>query len=300
MNIVWSKHFGPGNPYMIQQGNSLAFDKNKKNFYITGNFIGSKDFGNGQVQADDKNIFLAKYSLDGKLKWVKNFGSWSGTASYTEEGQKLYVDDDDFVYLGGIFYSTLQIGDTAIEAYNDPYVGNNYSDIFIAKYFANGDFSWVTQAGYKRDDKLGSIVKDKFNHLFVGGSTSQESHFGEYTIVIPPDDLGQRGFLACFNDRPETNKYETSFGITERKNISDRIKIFPNPFIDNFEVEIQNTERSDISIQLIDLNGKTLFSDSEKSGNFIQNYSYQLNNEQSGIYCFKITIGNNVFIVICC
>lgn len=295
MEIVWSKHFGPGSPTMIQQGNSLAFDKSKKNFYVTGNFIGSKDFGNGLVQSNDKNIFLAKYSLDGELKWVKNFGSWSGAASYTEEGQKLYVDDHDFVYLGGIFYSTLQIGDTAIEAYNDPYISNNYSDIFIAKYFANGDFSWVGHAGCKGNDVLGSIVKDKFNHLFVGGSTSQGSHFGEYTIVVPPNDLGLRGFLACFNDKLEINIYETSFGIEERKNVSDNIKIFPNPFIKNLEVEIQNKEHSDISIQLIDINGKTLFSDFEKHGNFIQNYSYQLNNGPSGIYCFKITIGNNVY-----
>jgi len=294
MEIVWSKLFGSGGGSIIQQGQSLAFDKSKKNFYLTGNFIGKIDFGNGPVQSNDKNIFLAKYSLDGRLKWFKNFGCWSGAASYTEEGKKIYVDDDDFVYIGGEFFNTLQIGDTAIEVYIEPNVANSYCDIFVAKFFANGDFSWVTHAGSIGNDKFGSIAKDKYNHVFVGGYSQIGAIFGDYTIIAPPQS-GSLGFLACFNDRPEVNKYETSFGIDEWKNVTDRIKVFPNPFINNIEVHIQNTEYSDVSIQLIDLNGKALFSNTDKSRNIIQKFSYQFNNEPSGIYCLKIIIGDNVY-----
>lgn len=294
MEVVWSKHFGPGNPYTIQQGNSLAFDKEKKNFYVTGNFIGNKDFGNGLVQSNDKNIFLAKYSLDGTLKWIRQFGNWSGLASYTEEGQELFVDENDFVYVGGIFYSTLQIGDTAIEAYYIPNISNTYSDIFIAKYFANGDFSWAAHAGNDHADELGALVKDKFNHIYVGGQTSPGTHFDDYTIVISPGDIGQRGFLACFNDRPENNKYESTFGIEDSTQIDYKIKIFPNPFLEKFEIEIQNTEYLDIYLKLIDLNSRTVLTDFIKAESAVQSISYNLEELPAGIYCLKIALGSNL------
>ncbi|MDY0343401.1 MAG: T9SS type A sorting domain-containing protein [Lentimicrobium sp.] len=292
MELVWSKHFGPGSSTIIQQGNSLAFDKSKKNFYITGNFIGSKDFGNGLVEANDKNIFLAKYTTDGDLKWIKTSGSSSGAASYTEEGQKVFVDNEDFVYLAGEFYNTLHIGDTSLNVYIDPNVSNDYSDFFIAKYLANGKFSWATHAGSNYSDKLGSITKDKNNHVCVCGLTYRGARFGEYTMAT---NAGTLGFLASFNDRSETNQYGPSYGIEEQKNDSDMIKIFPNPIINNLEVEIQNTNHSDISIQIIDLQGRTIFNTYEKSGNNIQKFSYQFNKKPSGIYCLIITIGNDIY-----
>lgn len=102
-------------------------------------------------------------------------------------------------------------------------------------------------------------------------------------------------FFNLTPDRPESNKYEINYGIEEQKNITDGIKNFPNPFIDVIEVEIQNPEQSAISIQLIDLNGKSLLYEIENSASTTQNFSYQLNNEPAGIYCFKITIGNNIY-----
>ncbi len=292
MELVWTKHFGPGSSIIIQQGNSLAFDKRKKNFYVTGNFIGSLDFGHGLVAANDKNIFLAKYSTDGDLKWIKTSGCYSGGASYTEEGQKVFVDDEDFVYLAGEFYNTLHIGDTTLNVYIDPNVSNDYSDIFIAKYLANGKFSWATHAGSNRSDVLGSIAKDKNNHVYVCGITTSGARFGEYTFT---PNTGYMGFLASFNDRTETNQYEYNYGIEEQKNDSDKIRVFPNPVVNNLEVEIQNTNHSDISIRLIDLQGKTIFNTYEKSGNIIHKLSLQFDNKPSGIYCLLITVGNNVY-----
>lgn len=295
MELVWSKQFGPGNIAMIEQGKSLAFDKSKKNFYITGNFIGSKDFGNGLIYANDRNIFLAKYTTDGMLKWIHTSGCNSGMASYTEEGQVVYVDKADFVYLGGKFSRTLFIGDTTLNVYIDPNVANDYFDFFIAKYYANGVFSWATNAGSNYSDKLASITKDNNNHVFVCGATNSESYFGEYTLVTPPNALSAIGFVACFNDKPEINQFEESYGIEEQTNGAEKIKIFPNPFINNLEVEVQNENHSAISLQMIDLQGKTIISTLEESGNINQTFSYQFNNKASGIYCLLITIGDSIY-----
>jgi hypothetical protein len=287
MNIIWVKHLCPGSYIMLQSGNSLAFDKKMKHFYVTGNFVMPQDFGNGLVHADDKNIFLAKYSLDGNLKWIKTSGNWSGAASDTEFGSELFVDSDDFVYLGGLFRSTIQIGDTSITAYREPNTLNDFFDVFIAKYFANGDFSWALNAGSDVNDRLVAVVKDKNNHVFFGGGEC--SFFGNDTLHHPFPYWGQ-GYLAGYNDITEINRFESSYGINPSNFYSNTIKVTPNPFFETLNVEIQNQEQYDISVKLFNLTGETVLSDFIKSGNQLQHLSYQIPNRSPGIYFLRIEI----------
>lgn len=288
MNIIWVKHLCPGSNTIVQSGYSLAFDKKMKHFYVTGKFVKSQDFGNGMVHANDKNIFLAKYSLDGNLDWITTSGNFSGAASYTEFGSKLYVDSDDFVYLGGLFHSTLQIGDTSITAYKDQNYSNEMFDVFIAKYFANGDFSWALNAGSYGGDELTGVVKDRHNHVFFVGNKCVI--FGNDTLYYHIPDWGY-GYLAGYNDIPEINRFESEYGINPSNYYSNNIKVVPNPFFETLKVEVQNQEQQDISVKLFNLTGETVLSDFISSGNQLQHLSYQIPNRSPGIYFLRIEIG---------
>ncbi|MBK9402443.1 MAG: T9SS type A sorting domain-containing protein [Bacteroidetes bacterium] len=295
MNLMWSKHFGPGNGDLVIRGNCLAFSKSKDYFYLTGNFYGTTDFGNGPINSNDKNIFLAKYSTAGNLKWIRTFGCWSGSASYTEEGQKIYVDNEDFVYVGGFFFNTLQIADTSIQVFIDPHTSNDFSDFFVAKYFANGDFSWITSAGSNYSDDLGSLLKDKYNHVFIAGSTHQDSHFGNHTIFIEPDNIGIRGFLARYNDRPEKNRFDTSSIGNKIIEGDNKIKIYPIPFSEHLKIDIQNPVHSEISIKIFNSSGNEVINDNIHSGYDVQNLVYKIDNDLPGLYLLMILIGNESY-----
>lgn len=292
LNIMWYKHLGPGDSHTIQSGNSLAFDRKMKHFYVTGNFK-AQDFGNGLINSNDKNIFLAKYSLDGNLKWVKTSGNFSGAlSSDTEFGSELFVDSDDFIYMGGLFRNTLHIGDTSMTAYREPNTANDFFDVFIAKYFANGDFSWALNAGSNVDDRLAAVVKDKNNHVFFGGGECY--FFGNDTLHYPLPYWGQ-GYLAGYNDITEINRFESAYGINPSEFNSNTIKVAPNPFFETLKVEIQNQEQQDISVKLFNLTGETVLSDFIRSENQIQYLSYQIPNRSPGIYFLRIEIGGVLY-----
>ncbi|MBL7905424.1 MAG: T9SS type A sorting domain-containing protein [Bacteroidales bacterium] len=294
LEIIWAKVLGPGHSDIMQQGQSIVFDNNQQNYYVTGNFFGSIDFGNGPVQSNDKNIFLAKYRINGTLNWVKNFGCWSGAASYTEKGLRIFIDDKDFVYLGGIYEEPLIIGDTTLDVHTYPKSDRINCDFFLAKFFANGDLSWAANAGCISSDNLGTIVKDNYNNVFVTGETYPYPNFGNFTLITPPN-ANRVGFLAKFKDRKEENKYDNEYGIEDYKEITEKIKVHPNPFINKIEFEIPYCKQSDIIIEISDINGQVLLSDLLIQGNLSQHYIYSFYNKPSGLYFLRIITSCNLY-----
>lgn len=131
-NISWAKNIGSTYNDILESGYSIALDRKNENFYVTGSFVGEANFGNGMVNSDDNNIFLAKYSINGILKWVTTHGCWSGSASVVEAGRKLYIDEEDFVFLAGDLGQNSIIGDTVL----------TYAGSFLAKFYASGELHW--------------------------------------------------------------------------------------------------------------------------------------------------------------
>lgn len=184
--LKWLKQLCVPSNTIIQSGNALAIDEKLNSIYVTGGFLGSVDFGGKIVQASDNNIFLARYSLEGNLVWVKNMGSWSGLSSFIEMGYKLLVDNESSVYLSGVFNGNGKFDDITISAYNNPLYSNLENDFFIAKFKPTGQLLWVTHAGSPDDqDIVNDLFKDNENNLFVVGNTIQGAIFGDNIITAP-------------------------------------------------------------------------------------------------------------------
>lgn len=203
-NNVWVKSFGKWRNTVLEAGFSIAMDKTHEHIYVTGSFAGTVDFGGFVLDSDDKHIFLAKYSNQGDLNWVRNAGNYTGMASYIEKGVKFIVDNQDFVFVAGDFESTGFFGDTTIVAYGDK-SGNYRYDNFVAKYYANGDFSWVTHLGSWYEDIVYSIQKDNYNNIFVVGSTLNKASFGDFRL---DSEYHSPGYIGKIKDRKEENRQE--------------------------------------------------------------------------------------------
>lgn len=219
-NVLWIKNIGSQINSSIEEGNSIALDKNHEHIYVTGTFIGPANFGDGIVNSNDKNIFLVKYRTQGEFVWVRTDGSWSGLASIMEEGREVFVDNEDFIYVIGNFKGQGMFGDTILNGFD-----NNF-DIYLAKYYTTGELSWATNLGHDGfDDEVHSVTKDHHNNIFVAGSTTSPCIFGEYQLTT---ECNIPGYIGRIKDFQEDNKYDISGGL-HIINKSNNFLAYPNP-----------------------------------------------------------------------
>jgi hypothetical protein len=248
-NAKWVRSIGAKYNSIMESGYAVAFDRSQNQLYVTGQFL-QGDFGNGLIQADDKNIFLVKYNVEGFPQWVKKFGHWSGASSHVESGTALYADQQGAVYLGGVLGRNSQFDDITLSAYRNPNYSNFYHDFFIAKILTNGKVVWVTQAGTESDgDMVCSIVKDHHDNLFVAGRTRHSARFDPH-IFTPSYPILGNGFIARIK---EESTVLSTFNPTEEFN---EIQVFPNPASD--KLTINAPECIDISIFVYDSNGRAV------------------------------------------
>lgn len=161
-NLLWAKAIGGGAEDMSY---ALALNNNE-DVFITGNFRASVDFDTGIdefiLDAAIRDCFIAGYTKSsGDLIWA---GKISGSSS--EYGRFIDFDQDNSLYAGGFFASTIDA---------DPGAGvfsltsNGSNDAFILKLNETGDFQWAFSLGASGSDQITSIQINSNNELYLGG-----------------------------------------------------------------------------------------------------------------------------------
>ncbi|MCX6641442.1 MAG: T9SS type A sorting domain-containing protein [bacterium] len=163
-NYQWAESVGGTND---DSNRDLALD-NQGNVYITGCFQGiNVDFDPGPgtaflSSAGGLDIFLAKYDSLGNYLWAGRMGG-----ANNDYGARIAVDASGNVCVIGWFEST--------GADFDPGPGiailntAGYTDIFFAKYDANGIYLWAHSVGGTNYDGCHDIVLDSMNNVFITG-----------------------------------------------------------------------------------------------------------------------------------
>ncbi len=168
-NWLWASQ--AGSTYDDDQGRGIAIDDAGNN-YVTGYFCGVATFGSYSITSTgESNIFMAKMDADGNWLWVN--GAGGNTDNY---GRSIIVDNAGNSYTIGDFEGTATFG---------PYTlyGNQYSDIFISKIDADGNWLWATQAGGSSYEEGNSIALDDAGNCYVTGYFSETAFFDPYTIT---------------------------------------------------------------------------------------------------------------------
>jgi len=104
--------------------------------YVTGYFSNTANFGEQNLtSAGNFDIFIAKYTRDGKMVWLKQIGG-----SNPDIVKFIKIDSNNCIYITGYF-----TGISFFEQYTARSRGR--SDIFTAKYTSTGELQWVKSEG---------------------------------------------------------------------------------------------------------------------------------------------------------
>jgi hypothetical protein len=111
-------------------GRSVAVD-GTGNVYVTGYFAQTLTLGTTTLTTDSTAAFLAKYTPQGNVLWLRQLGS-SGQGV----GYQVVADATGNCYVAGVFRGTLQAGATTLVSQSD-------GDEFLLKYTAQGTPEWA-------------------------------------------------------------------------------------------------------------------------------------------------------------
>ncbi len=166
-------------------GSGLTTDA-ENNIYLVGNFKGSATFGeegnyttiNSQGGSEDQDGFLAKYTTNGNLIWVQDYGMGS------QDGlSDVQLDLTENIYATGY-------RNTGTVSYFDPH---------IAKFSNNGDLLWADTPTGISNDGVTDIVIDQDGNSYIIGYFTIDLVFGDITI-LPGNELDlTNSFLAKYS-----------------------------------------------------------------------------------------------------
>ncbi|MFQ5542731.1 MAG: DUF1565 domain-containing protein [Nitrospiria bacterium] len=145
---------------------------------LTGRFDLEATFARGAtnetvlVSEGREDVFIARYSREGVLVWVKQAGGGS-----REEGFGVASFPDGSFVITGFFSSTIHLG--AGEENETSLRSEGRSEIFIARYNANGTLSWAKRAGGTGSESGLALATFSDGSAVVTGRFSQTIVFGD-------------------------------------------------------------------------------------------------------------------------
>lgn len=146
----------------------IDVDKNG-DVFVGGMFTGTVSFGgtNHTSVGGSENTFVSKLDgATGNYRWTDVFGE-----SFGDEAQHVAADPDGNVLVSGVFHGPVTIG-------TQPLAYHNGSDVFLARFAANGDFVWARAIGGDGLDDDAQLSSDGAGNAVVAGSFQQMVDFG--------------------------------------------------------------------------------------------------------------------------
>ncbi len=171
--LAWAKSAGGEGGDRAKAIEALA----SGSFLLTGHFSSAATWGAGESgesvlnTAGMTDVFLARYSDDGTVAWVKRAG---GTGS--DEGIDLATASDGTTILVGAFEGTAVFGlgetaETSLET-------TGGSDGFFAKYNPDGTIAWAKKIGGSGQDSVRGVSLLSDGSFLVAGHLSGTVVFG--------------------------------------------------------------------------------------------------------------------------
>ncbi|OHD56365.1 MAG: hypothetical protein A2Y33_12215 [Spirochaetes bacterium GWF1_51_8] len=185
----------------------IAVDR-EGNAYLVGFFTKGASFGNVELKPImEKNIFIVKYSADGKLEWVKQAsGGDSLITGIFENG--IETGPDGNIYISGHMIGPIKFENfeykTGITKYSKKEWLYNY-EAFIAKYTPDGKFEWMKSVGVDLEpqgfavDGEGNFYMTGFFTGILSGKDIGKAKVGNITIKskgVQSDTTSEDIFIA--------------------------------------------------------------------------------------------------------
>ncbi len=182
-NVLWARR--AGGPGTDDFGYGLSGFPDGS-MLVVGYFSGTADFGSfTRTSAGGTDAFVAKYSPDGAVQWVRTGG---GTGA--DEVRDVVARADGSALIAGTFASTFQFGAISLTS-----AGN--SDVFAAVLDDDGDATWSARRGGSGADGTRYIAARPDGFFTTAGFFSSTAAFGATTLTSRGDwDAFAEGFLS--------------------------------------------------------------------------------------------------------
>lgn len=198
----WAKRAGGSDD---DKGYGITTDSNG-NIYLTGyfnsiaNFNTPANFGtNDVISAGFADIFVAKYSNNGQILWVKRAGG-----DVSDLGFDICVNNNGEVVITGTFGLTANFNTPSTTGSNQ-ITSSGFGDVFIAKYSTNGVIQWIKRAGsYANDDAGLGVCFDMFGSIVVTGFFYGTANFNT------PSSTGNNELTSAGASDIFISKYDTN------------------------------------------------------------------------------------------
>jgi hypothetical protein len=172
-DFLWLRRAGANGD---DQALAVAVD-NTNGIYVAGLFSGVNPNFTNLASAGGADIFLAKYDAAGNFLWAKRAG---GTAA--DAATALRVDKSGNVFVAGYFYSPIATFDAfTVTNKSAPVAG--FSDLFLAKYDANGNVLWVKATSGSANDTATALALDDAGNAYLTGSFYSGATFGNLGLT---------------------------------------------------------------------------------------------------------------------
>src|SRR6266567_6112401 len=159
----WAKVFGGG-----AGGWGVATDPNTGNIVVTGDALGTVDFGGGANVSAGSEIFVAGFDTSGNYLWQK-FLAASGGSGY---GTAVRIDSNGVLALAGTVTGWINFGGSTLSARGR----------FVASYAISGNSLVYRWGQTTSDGAYGTAVAfDGLNHILTAGSVGYHGFAAQYT-----------------------------------------------------------------------------------------------------------------------
>ncbi|HEY9606857.1 MAG TPA: SBBP repeat-containing protein [Allocoleopsis sp.] len=158
-DFLWAQQIG-GDGNQIARG--VAADKSDRfgNVTVTGSFNERAVFDNQTLtSAGQEDIFITKYNGQGKVLWLKQFGSRGKDFAFD-----IVSDDRGNSLVTGLFTRSVDFGSFTLSS-------QGRGDMFTAKLDPSGNVIWAKQIGSPELDGGNEIVSDPSNNVLVIANT---------------------------------------------------------------------------------------------------------------------------------
>ncbi len=175
--LMWCKTL-PQDMYQQVEIYDIEIDSNL-NIYMTGYWSAETGtFDSIPKKQPGADIFIVKINQNRKIEWLHQIGRKIN--SFLETGYALAIDEClNSLYVTGSFSGSTDFGGITLSSED--------RNIFLASYDLSGDINWVKKmgcwSGMSSSVEAGTeLVVDNNGMLYIGGTTSNEAYFDEYSI----------------------------------------------------------------------------------------------------------------------
>ncbi len=240
--FIWVKKIG-GTSY--DEANTIITKGNE--FYIAGYFSSTVNFDPSSTvtpcstclsEKGNKDIFIGKYNLNGKLVWIKQIGG-----SKEDNAKQLDIDKYKNIYLVGTFNTSGSPTDfLGVSSMSSS--GNN--DVFLLKFDVLGKGILAQKFSGSGFD-YGSVIKaDTMKNVYIGGSYS-----GNMTITGASKSFVSNGTSDIFIYKSLLSKGSDSILNGSGKDTTGLVhenflnfKIYPNPVLNTLHLTFDYLPRN--------------------------------------------------------